>query len=946
MTLPRERPGAERPTAPAPHEVQRISRRIRTEPLGYVPSLDGLRAVAVAAVLFYHARFEWIPGGYLGVSAFFTLSGFLITSLLLREWASESALDLRRFWTRRFRRLLPASWITMALVVLFGALGVWNSDQLRSLRGDVPFALLEVVNWHFIVADRSYGAEFTAPSPLEHFWSLAVEQQFYLLLPAVIIGVLVVGSTAPPRRRLRRLVMVLVGLTVVSAVLNGLLGRSSIDRAYFGTDTRMAEMLIGALLACWTLRRTRRSEPGHRTIAVAAGVVAAVVTVWLWHVAALSSSWMYPWGLLVTALCTAAIIHAALQGGVVASVLSVAPLLWLGRISYGVYLLHWPIFLWLSPARTGWSQWPLFGLRVAVTLAASVVLFRLVENPVRHRERLTARRTAPIAAAVMVVLLLGGTWLVTRDLPPPSEIARASAAPSTTLPPPPPVKVLFVGDQSAAAYGDALGTVEGLDVAVSAVPDCGLAVGGWVTLPSGAVERDARRCDSAQQTWIDAIAATQPDVVLVSTAARDLSDRRLDATGTWAPATDPQVTNFLRTDIGRALDDLGAAGTEIVLLTAPSRVDTASPAPLPAAPVNADETDLVLSEIELAEVSRGAPAPGFRANDAALRAAHDAVLAEVAASRNVSVIDVASTVEGFELEPGAPAVLVDGRLALTASGIDELGSWLVETLRNRAPSAAAAPSPPPFAVDAPLPPAPEARDRRHVAAGRRVTALFAGDSATFALAEAATRWGSANGQLAAVNTTQFGCPIARGGDYRFLRDLRSLDARCDWGSFLPPAVAGNRPEVAVVGSGIWEVVDRRLEGDDRYRDLTEPAVARYALIEYVSVIDTLGADGATVVVLNQPHIEPGLDQGYQGLPESDPVRIDRLNELLAEAVSLRPGVATLVDLAGWVGSQPDGTDAANRPDGIHFTDAFTDRIADWLGPQLVAMGRGEAVGTT
>ena len=924
----------------------RISRRIRTEPLGYVPSLDGLRALAVAAVLFYHARFEWIPGGYLGVSAFFTLSGFLITSLLLREWATESAVDLRSFWRRRFRRLLPASWITMAVVVAFGALGIWDSEQLRSLRGDVPFSLLEVVNWHFIAADRSYGADFAAPSPLEHFWSLAVEQQFYLLLPVLVIGVLVLGPRTSPRLRLRRLVTVLVGLAVLSAVLNGVLSRSSIDRAYFGTDTRMAEMLIGALLACWTLRSTRRAEPRHRSIAVAVGIVASIVTLWLWHVAALSSSWMYPWGLILTALCTAAIIHAALQGGAVASALSIAPLLWLGRLSYGVYLLHWPIFLWLSPARTGWSQWPLFGLRVVTTLMAAVVMFRLIENPVRHGHRLVAPRAAPLAAGAMVVLLLGGTFVITRDLPPPSEIARASAAPTTTLPPPPPVKVLFVGDQSASAYADALGGIEGLDVAVSAVPDCGLALGGWVALPSGAVERDARRCDVAPQTWVDAITSTQPDVVLVATASRDLADRRLDATGTWAPSNDPQVTDFLRTDFGRALDDLSATGTEIAVLTAPSRVDTVSPGPLPAAPPNSDGTEQVLSEIELAGVAEGVPAPGFRANDATLRAAHDAVLREVAASRNLSVIDLAAATDGAELEPGAPAVLVDGRLALSADGVDELGSWLVETLRNRAPAVAAAPSPPPFDAQAPLPPAPAARERRHAAPGGRVTALFAGDSANFALAEAAGRWGAARGGLTAVNATQFGCPIARGGDYRFLRDMRSLDARCDWGTFLPPAVAGNRPEVAVVGTGIWEVVDRRLEGDDRYRDLTEPAVARYALIEYLSVIDTLGADGATVVVLNQPAIQPGLDQGYQGLPESDPARIDRLNQLLAEAVSLRPGVATLVDLTAWVDGQPDGADPANRPDGIHFTDGFTDRIAEWLAPQLVALGRGEVQGAT
>ncbi len=128
-------------------------------PLGHQPALDGLRAVAVSAVLVYHARFGWTTGGFLGVSTFFTLSGFLITSLLLREWARSSSVDLRRFWGRRFRRLLPASWFTLALVLAMGAVGIWDTDQLRSLRGDVPFALAEIINWHFIAQDRTYGTD-------------------------------------------------------------------------------------------------------------------------------------------------------------------------------------------------------------------------------------------------------------------------------------------------------------------------------------------------------------------------------------------------------------------------------------------------------------------------------------------------------------------------------------------------------------------------------------------------------------------------------------------------------------------------------------------------------------------------------------------------------------------------------------------------------------------
>ncbi len=141
-------------------------------------------------MLVYHARFGWATGGFLGVSLFFTLSGFLITSLLLREGVRRDSVDLRGFWVRRFRRLLPASWVTIGIVVAMGLVGVWNTDQLRDLRGDVPFALAEIINWHFIAQGRSYGAAFQAPSPLEHFWSLAVEQQFYVLLPLVIAGLL------------------------------------------------------------------------------------------------------------------------------------------------------------------------------------------------------------------------------------------------------------------------------------------------------------------------------------------------------------------------------------------------------------------------------------------------------------------------------------------------------------------------------------------------------------------------------------------------------------------------------------------------------------------------------------------------------------------------------------------------------------------------------------
>jgi peptidoglycan/LPS O-acetylase OafA/YrhL len=152
----------------------------RTSRLNHLPALDGIRGVAVAAVLLFHAGFSWAKGGYLGVSIFFTLSGFLITSLLVREWGSDHRIDLRAFWARRFRRLMPAALVTLAGVcVLAWALG--SHEQLHTLRLDVWAAVAYVANWRFLYAGRSYADLFAAPSPVQHFWSLAVEEQFYFL---------------------------------------------------------------------------------------------------------------------------------------------------------------------------------------------------------------------------------------------------------------------------------------------------------------------------------------------------------------------------------------------------------------------------------------------------------------------------------------------------------------------------------------------------------------------------------------------------------------------------------------------------------------------------------------------------------------------------------------------------------------------------------------------
>ena len=216
-----------------------------SEALGrYEPGLDGVRALAVMAVLVYHAEFPWARGGFLGISLFFTLSGFLITSILLRGHATGGTIGLRTFWARRYRRLLPAAYLTLAGVVLFAAT-VATEQQLSDLPRQVLASILQVVNWFFVFSGQSYVQLFTAPSPVQHFWSLSIEEQFYVFMPLLLLGLLrwvrspkVVGAVFA------------VGAIASSALMFVLYERgASLDRLYYGTDTRVGELLVGCVLA-------------------------------------------------------------------------------------------------------------------------------------------------------------------------------------------------------------------------------------------------------------------------------------------------------------------------------------------------------------------------------------------------------------------------------------------------------------------------------------------------------------------------------------------------------------------------------------------------------------------------------------------------------------------------------------------------------------------------
>src|SRR3954468_11579202 len=310
MDRPRMLAPPRQPAAPAPATEPAPSRGSSAIP--HFPGLEGLRGLAVVAVVAYHARYPWAKGGFLGVSTFFTLSGFLITSLLLNERGATGTIDLRSFWRRRFRRLMPAALAALALVVAFGVTAA-DAVQRRNLAGDVLASLGYVANWRFLLSQQAYADIFGEASPVAHFWSLAIEEQFYLVMPLlawVLLARLRVG-----RGVFAAVMAALAAASVGLALFAGLSG----DGVYFNTGTRAVELLLGALLAVVVFDRRITVPLGRkgpvRTAAAATGVLALAAAVALWTVARQSgegSAWLYHGGLPAYAGLSALVIVAAI----------------------------------------------------------------------------------------------------------------------------------------------------------------------------------------------------------------------------------------------------------------------------------------------------------------------------------------------------------------------------------------------------------------------------------------------------------------------------------------------------------------------------------------------------------------------------------------------------------------------------------------------------------
>jgi peptidoglycan/LPS O-acetylase OafA/YrhL len=582
--------------------------------LRHVPALDGLRGVAVAAVIAFHAHV--ITGGWLGVDIFFVLSGYLITRLLLVEHRNSGRIALGAFWTRRAKRLLPA----LALLVVIGAAVERHRGRLSGPTGarwDVLGALTYSSNWLRLRGGAGYWSRFGPPSLFEHLWSLAIEEQFYVVSPIVMMVLL----------RLRRslLVVTLTAMTALAGAWSVVAFANSHDasRVYMGTDTRAVALIVGALVG--VVANEWPHLVANRVVRYAGSIGFVML---LWPLVMLNGRALVTYhGGLVACSGLAALVVAAVGAdrGPLVRVLATRPMGWLGTRSYGLYLWHWPIFVGLGIVQRASPEWWRIAAGVVMTAVASETSYRLVEMPIRRkglavlpwRAALPAVAGLAIAAAAIAVLAPVSNRLVSatdalakaaRDASPPSTLlpTRAPTPPSsadltaeaTTTTSPPlaiavaqpipldrPTRVLVVGDSVGYFLGVQLERDADLfnsEVHNAAVPACPPSYAPLQRRTrSGEVPfAFAAACSEAVRNFRTLAESVKPDVVYVVFGA-SLLDQNEIAPGTWSAPCEAPFDEWYSQLHASMAADLGSSGARVVLVSqAYYRSETSSRTPL------------------------------------------------------------------------------------------------------------------------------------------------------------------------------------------------------------------------------------------------------------------------------------------------------------------------------------------------------------------------------
>jgi peptidoglycan/LPS O-acetylase OafA/YrhL len=352
----------------------------------YIPAIDGLRALAVIAVMFYHLGFSWIPGGFLGVDLFFVISGYVITRLLLDSIAQSGGLDLRGFYIARARRLLPALIFMMVLTII--AIGIWAPDTIKRLLTDTPFSLTGTMNWWLVSHHQDYFESIGRPPLLQHTWSLAVEAQFYLVWPLILYFILKrLGKKAIPAASLVIAAASGIALLLVSFSLDAS-NASKVSHVYFGTDTHSIGLFLGAALAVswipqnFTVNVTKQAQNFIDGVGVFGFIGILSCFLFIDETQPTLYKIAFPLAGLFGAAIIMSVVHPASR---FAPVLQNPVFLWIGERSYSIYLWHWVIFQVTRPSMDlAGQEWALYALRILIVFALSDISLRYVELPIRR----------------------------------------------------------------------------------------------------------------------------------------------------------------------------------------------------------------------------------------------------------------------------------------------------------------------------------------------------------------------------------------------------------------------------------------------------------------------------------------------------------------------------------------------------------------------------------
>ena len=773
-------------------------------PVKYSGGLDGLRGVAVLVVVLFHAQVPLAGGGFLGVSLFFTLSGFLITSLLLAEFDSTGTVALREFYVRRARRLLPAAYVCLLSVALLG--GVWGAAQRRDLPADLVASVANVANWRFGLSSDSYADLFAAaPSPVAHFWSLAIEEQIYLLLPLVVIVALRRG-----RRALGWVTLLLLIASVGATLL-------TVDRdlVYNGTHTRAAELLVGVALALYLARgRHELGEVPWRRARWLPGAVAGALLLGLFVVASLEQGWIYRGGLPAVAVLSAVLIAAVVSEQFPNRLLDVAPLVVLGRLSYGIYLFHWPVFLIVDAERTGLGPVAVFVVRCVVIGVVTVASARLLEQPVRlgRVPRGTRRFVTATACGALAVVLFAVV------------VVPAPAYTRTE-------QLLMLGDAGM------------IDFRASTDP---------VNLPAG--ERSTQRPFPNESSPGGEI-STSPEPF------------RVAVIGTESSAI--AATSSADVELGGELDDDLVIG--VIDDVRPECPLSTTELAECATPVDRLRTLLAGSDLDAVVVSVGpvedaeigprslaattvSDVAAFAATQIEASTAVQALLDEAAlAGIDVVLFSTGQRHEAFDVQVVQLAIA-----SPSVPPVIRTGSELASVIHNSASTDRSA---------------ARSRSGNGASRQRRVRVLVIGDSTSLNLATALND--GSDGRLEVVWAGANGCPISDVEATRLSSAEPWSDRECEsYEDKLAPLVTSFAPDVVLVVSGPTELAEQRFAGDPDGHVAGDPGftAARDRAIDAIAA--TVG-EQVPVLVTDAPAIRPG---GFASSEMAEPARLAAVNE--------------------------------------------------------------------